>query len=992
MFHRCVPTGCSGCIHNTVTCRFLSSSLTLTSTQFSFRLSSCSLQSGGQFYFILFLGLGIDATVNSSSSAPVDPTAPNFHSVSTNLSEGDLFGELEQKDTEWLCAGGFVTETQTFYIVADDGTSIMCQIIHSSVGYVTYSFIFYRTVQLISYACQLNILYLILPIAYSVWYPTIQFTCKIADPTKGEKIWKSINVNNFVTPPPGHDKRSSKADEYSVLHKSTPGTDTPEKYVINANLGVDLQVSLEISRPASIPGYKVGKGPKGGYSYFGTDTEKAEGYVIHRFWPRARASGHIIKGGKAETVQGSAMFVHAIQGMRPNLVASRWNFAHFQSEQLGGVSGIQMEFTTLDTHGQKGAGSGGVSVNVGSLVIGDKLATVTASTKWPGEEETGNVVSRATHLEPENDPETGYAQPTKIRFEWKGPSVVPDVAGYVEGKLEGDLGSVSQPKGLIEKVDVLAEIPYVLKMAVNYVAGTKPYIYQWSNPAKLSITGPDALAPGLSSGFHSTPRRQGLPLIPFFASMLKASAGLELARTAGRIALTFIPVLWLGNMKAKKMFKYAAVHGIKHTEEKKQLYIRRMRRSANLAKILFAIPMLLFWATLIAGLERTPLTGRWRLILLSPEEEDEIANQLAGPGWYQSVGQILAEDGHSRVLPTSDWRYKWVSDTLRQLEASIPVLSREPELCPHWKESGGDCKPLPPPADYPLQPRPRASEYLRWFCDRMTKKDAPASPIPPIPGPPYSLLVVDKPDSSNAFSYGFGPDGGSGIVVYSGFLDEIFTRKPLQYAPVPQSPRSFWGRLLGGLFPTSPQLQPAPTADQTAELAILLAHEMAHLLLSHHLESLSSATVIVPGTLSIVSDIIRVVIFPITMLFGPFVNDGVAQLGKIGSGELSKLSEQCTNFHQETEADIVSARILAHAGFDARDAIKFWENRANDGDCARASTSEMLAGEPSPMKYARSIVGDSHPLSEMRVQSLKKELERWEKERTEALDKSRTGS
>ncbi|KAF9036201.1 hypothetical protein BJ165DRAFT_1331541, partial [Panaeolus papilionaceus] len=485
--------------------------------------------------------------------------------------------------------------------------------------------------------------------------------------------------------------------------------------------------------------------------------------------------------------------------------------------------------------------------------------------------------------------------------------------------------------------------------------------------------------------FHSTPRRQGLPLIPFFASLLKASAGLELARTAGRIALTFIPVLWLGNMKAKKMFKYAAIHGIKHTEEKKEMYIRRMRRSANLAKILFAIPMLLFWATIIAGMERTPLTGRWRLILLSPEEEDEIANQLAGPGWYRSVGEILAEDGHSKVLPTSDWKYRWVASTLRQLEASIPVLSREPELCPHWKESGGDCKPLPPPADYPLRPRPRASEYLRWFCDSLTKKDAPSRPLPPIAGPPYSLLVVDKPDSSNAFSYGFGPDGGSGIVVYSGFLDEIFARQPLQYAPVPPGPKSFWSRLLGGLISSSPQLQPAPTPEQTAELAILLAHEMAHLLLAHHLESLSSATVIVPGTLSIVSDIIRVVIFPITMLFGPFVNDGVAQLGKIGSGELSKLSEQCTSFHQETEADIVSARILAHAGFDARDSIRFWENRASDqGECARASMSEQQAVESKPMKYARSIVGDSHPVSEMRVDSLKKELERWEKERKEA--------
>ncbi|KAF4613643.1 hypothetical protein D9613_007810 [Agrocybe pediades] len=402
-----------------------------------------------------------------STAPPVDPTAQNFHPVSSKFQETELFGELESKDTEWLCTGGFVTETQIFYVITEDGTSVMCQVIHSAVG---------------------------------VWYPTIQFTCKIANPSKGEKIWKSVNVNNFVTPPPGYDKRSSKADEYSILYKANPGTEFPESYTIRANLGVDLQLSLDIQRPSSIPGYKVGKGPEGGYSYFGTNTSKADGYVIHRFWPRFQATGHIIRNGLAESVKGTGMLVHAIQGMRPNLVAASWNFAHFQSNDLGGVSAIQMEFTTTDTYGKKGSGSGGVVVNVGSLVIGDKLAAVTAETKWPGEGSSGPVVSRATHLKPEQDPETGYGKPTELVFEWKGPSVVSGVPGTVEAKLTADVGSVSAPKGLIEKVDVLAEIPYVLKVAVNYVAGTKPYIYQWLNPTKLSIKGPEEIAPGLSSG------------------------------------------------------------------------------------------------------------------------------------------------------------------------------------------------------------------------------------------------------------------------------------------------------------------------------------------------------------------------------------------------------------------------------------------------------------------------------------------------------------
>jgi hypothetical protein len=41
--------------------------------------------------------------------------------------------------------------------------------------------------------------------------------------------------------------------------------------------------------------------------------------------------------------------------------------------------------------------------------------------------------------------------------------------------------AAGQPRkfsGLIEKVDVLAQIPYLVKKVISYVAGTKPYIYQ----------------------------------------------------------------------------------------------------------------------------------------------------------------------------------------------------------------------------------------------------------------------------------------------------------------------------------------------------------------------------------------------------------------------------------------------------------------------------------------------------------------------------------
>lgn len=419
------------------------------------------------------LGLNLPTTTMFSffsTSSPVDPTAPNIHPVSSRYKDEELFGKLDANDTAWLCASGFITETQTFYITTDDGTSITCQVIHSAVG---------------------------------PW-PTIQFLCKVYNPATKKKVWKSVNVSNFVTPPPRLDRRSSKADQFSITYKATPDDpESAESYDISTTqaFGSDIQLHLKIKRPASIPGYKIGQGPQGGYSYFGHDPAHAEGYVVHRFWPHFTASGDVILSGKHTSFQGRGMFVHAIQGMRPNLVASSWNFANFQSFEHGGVSAIQMEFKTCKSHGKHGAGSGGVYINIGSLVVGGKLAAVTAETKWPDEEQAEKpVISRATHLNLVLDPDTKYEVPTGVEFQWQGPSL--SSPEPLKAKIHVELGDVGHPKGLIEKVDVLAEIPYFVKVAVNYMAGTKPYIYQWINPATLSVTGADALVPGLSTGLE----------------------------------------------------------------------------------------------------------------------------------------------------------------------------------------------------------------------------------------------------------------------------------------------------------------------------------------------------------------------------------------------------------------------------------------------------------------------------------------------------------
>ena len=54
--------------------------------------------------------------------------------MSERYQDSELAGELEPRDLEWLLAGGFAAETQTYYNFLEDGTFLMVQFVHSSTG------------------------------------------------------------------------------------------------------------------------------------------------------------------------------------------------------------------------------------------------------------------------------------------------------------------------------------------------------------------------------------------------------------------------------------------------------------------------------------------------------------------------------------------------------------------------------------------------------------------------------------------------------------------------------------------------------------------------------------------------------------------------------------------------------------------------------------------------------------------------------------------
>jgi Zn-dependent protease with chaperone function len=124
-------------------------------------------------------------------------------------------------------------------------------------------------------------------------------------------------------------------------------------------------------------------------------------------------------------------------------------------------------------------------------------------------------------------------------------------------------------------------------------------------------------------------------------------------------------------------------------------------------------------------------------------------------------------------------------------------------------------------------------------------------------------------------------------------------------------------------------------------------------------------------------------------MFGPFISDALADASKLGMREVSRASESCTSRELELEADKVSVRLMSLAGFDPRRAIDFWEDRLNDmwaldADAVRHSGA-MPTGSfwspHAPTSEKGERVHSSHPLGSERVRRLRRELDRWDKER-----------
>ncbi|ORY99681.1 oxidative stress survival, Svf1-like protein [Lobosporangium transversale] len=346
------------------------------------------------------------------SSSPKPGEIPNagegVKSAASLVKDGNYFTELTTKDLEWTIAATASTETQTFYCITDEGHFGHIQLIHSNLG---------------------------------IWGApaSVQMTARF----RGNGINKffSTNLTNFTL----------SADRLSASTNLMSITMSPDrkKFTVQVTDPPELIVSLTVERTTK--GYKVGEGK----SFFG------DGYVSHKFWPACKVTGMMIVNGNAQDMTGECTFVHAIQGMRPHLVASKWSYVDFSGKDAVNGHKVKLslvQFTTPEYYGS-------ATVTQGSIVLDGQLVGVA-------------VENKTDFVKTEHDEETGYNPPTEVNYEWQGKTI--------EGGKAFKAVLNVKPKGLCQKVDLLAEIPWALRKIVStFVA--KPIIYQWYDEATAVI-------------------------------------------------------------------------------------------------------------------------------------------------------------------------------------------------------------------------------------------------------------------------------------------------------------------------------------------------------------------------------------------------------------------------------------------------------------------------------------------------------------------------
>ena len=308
-------------------------------------------------------------------------------------------------------------------------------------------------------------------------HTTSQFTCRIYDTRHPEElnVWSSTKLENFRI-----EGTNFYADNLSIeLNEAS------NKYHVVSNVNENTNLDLFFTQITE--GCKLGTDPT---TYYGDNIEEPWGKIRHIFWPRNKVVGTVSikysicneenseEGDQeklitktlnfTEEAPALSMFVLAFQGIKPHHAAKSWNFINFHSKEY---SAILIEFITPKSYAHTKVSVGIVTddKNILALTVDNDFKHVDStvdSVGWPVPKsfccKFNGLLSTVSNEKIQNDETTDADKFTAV----------------VETPLNK----------LIERIDVMNEVPQFVKNIVSGVVGTKPYIYQYADDADFSIT------------------------------------------------------------------------------------------------------------------------------------------------------------------------------------------------------------------------------------------------------------------------------------------------------------------------------------------------------------------------------------------------------------------------------------------------------------------------------------------------------------------------
>lgn len=280
-------------------------------------------------------------------------------------------------------------------------------------------------------------------------HTTAQFTFKVFNTKTGKQTWTSTKLEDFVI----------KGENFYAKDLKIEYDDASRSFHVVSNVNEDSIVDLTFVRV--VEPTKIGKD---GTTYYGDDVENPWGIMRHVFWPRNKVTGSIKTAQETFEIDGYSMFVMAIQGMKPHHAAATWNFLNYHSKDH---SVVVMEFTTPKSY---------ATTKVSVAIISNNEKVIATSID-------NEVIHEKTHV----DEEIGWPEPNAITFKLNGIDTAATDEEIKSQTFKKFNTKVSGDLTLIERVDVMNEIPTFVKNIVSGVVGTKPYIYQYWNPMTLEI-------------------------------------------------------------------------------------------------------------------------------------------------------------------------------------------------------------------------------------------------------------------------------------------------------------------------------------------------------------------------------------------------------------------------------------------------------------------------------------------------------------------------